>query len=275
MSESRSAFQKLEICINTINHAFIGIGTFYIIWYCINYGFDKSHTLHALLTSLGFGLLMAEGIMSMYNGNTFTLFMTRSQKTNIHWVLQATGGILGLIGFFLEVVQRAQAGKKVFHIWHARCGMYNINILSDNLHKSLFALSCSLSLHLSFSVRIQQIFLGLVAAIFLGLSILSGCSALFSGKLKSFLRPIFSKFFHNLFAIVSFVFGIVAMIIAYNTRSFARNYDPGNIRYVMIGLLSCILIFTLIGPLKTLFKHLGLVFRSRASDSKLENGNAE
>lgn len=123
LTEKRSALEMLEICINTLNHAFIGITTFYATWYCINYGFDQRHTLHVLLTSLGYHLLLAEGIMSMYNGNTFTLFMRRSQKTNIHWVLQATGGTLGLIGFFLEVVQRAQAGKKLFHIWHARFGM--------------------------------------------------------------------------------------------------------------------------------------------------------
>lgn len=122
--KQRTAFEIFEICLNTLNHAFIAITTFYISWYCINYGFDKAHTLHALLTSIAYQLLMAEGIMSMYNGNTFTLFMTRSQKTNIHWILQATGGTLGLIGFFLEIVQRLNAGKRIFHIWHARMGMF-------------------------------------------------------------------------------------------------------------------------------------------------------
>jgi hypothetical protein len=117
-----SALEKLEICFNTLNHGFIAICTFYSTWYCINYGFDRPHTIHVLLASLGYQLLMAEGILSMYSGNTFTLFTKRSQKTNIHWVLQATGGTLGLIAFFLEIVQRAQAGKRLFHIWHAKMG---------------------------------------------------------------------------------------------------------------------------------------------------------
>jgi hypothetical protein len=118
----RSALGKLEVCVNTLNHAFIAIATFYTFWYCINYGFDKDHTLHVFLASLGYILLMAEGIMSMYSGNTFTLFMTRSQKTNIHWILQAAGGSLGLSAFLLEIIQRLNAGKKIFHIWHARMG---------------------------------------------------------------------------------------------------------------------------------------------------------
>jgi hypothetical protein len=110
--------------------------------------------------------------------------------------------------------------------------------------------------------------------IFLLLSVLSGCSALFSDRLKRLLRPLFSKFFHNLFAVCCFVFGFVGMIIAYNTRSWARNYDPGNLRYVMIGLLSTILAITLIGPLKTCYKHLSIVFgRSSGEEEEKKRDN--
>lgn len=122
MSESRSFLHKLEICLNTLNHAFIAICTFYTSWYCINYGFDKSHTWHVIWCSFGFQLLMAEGIMAFYSGNTFTLFTSHNNKKWLHGLLQATGGTFGLIGFFLEVTQRLQAGKKIFHIWHAKMG---------------------------------------------------------------------------------------------------------------------------------------------------------
>jgi Eukaryotic cytochrome b561 len=122
--KAKTLLDKIDITLNTINHALIGIATFYSTWYCINYGFDKNHTFHVLLASLGYQLLMAEGILSMYKGNTFTLFSSRTEKTNIHWMLQATGGILGLSAFFLEVVQRLQAGKRIFHIWHAKMGKY-------------------------------------------------------------------------------------------------------------------------------------------------------
>lgn len=112
MTSQGSLLHKLEICLNTLNHAFIGICTFYNMWYFYNYGFDKAHTWHAFWCSIGFQLLMAEGILAFYSGNTFTLFASHSSKKWLHGALQATGGTFGLIGFFLEVVQRSQANKR-------------------------------------------------------------------------------------------------------------------------------------------------------------------
>jgi hypothetical protein len=122
MSETRSLWQKFEICLNTLNHALIAICAFYTFWYVNNYGFDKPHTWHVFWCATGFQLLMAEGILAMYSGNTFTLFATRTERKWLHGLLQATGGIFGLIGFFLEIIQRSQANKKLFHIWHAKFG---------------------------------------------------------------------------------------------------------------------------------------------------------
>ena len=122
MTESRNCLHKFEICLNTINHALIGCCVFYNMWYFFNYGFDKPHTWHVFWCSIGFQLLLTEGILAMYNGNSFTLFASRTNKKWLHGLLQATGGSFGLIGFFLEVVQRLQANKSLFHIWHAIIG---------------------------------------------------------------------------------------------------------------------------------------------------------
>lgn len=122
MVESRSFLQKLEICLNTLNHVCIGICAFYNIWYCVNYGFEKDHTWHVFCCSLGFQLLMAEGILTMYSGNSFTLFASFRNKKWVHALLQAAGGTLGLVGFSIEVSKRYAAGKALFHIWHARMG---------------------------------------------------------------------------------------------------------------------------------------------------------
>lgn len=59
------------------------------------------------------------------------------------------------------------------------------------------------------------------------------------------------------------------MIIAYNTRKFARNIDPGNMRYCMIGFLSAILVITLIGPLKAFYRHVN-VFINKSTEVKEE-----
>lgn len=125
-------------------------------------------------------------------------------------------------------------------------------------------------------------FVGLVAAIFLGLSVFSGIFALLPQSYKSYIRPVYVKCAHNLFAIVSFVSGFISMIIAYNTRNYVKRIDPGNMRYCMIAFLSTILAITLLGPIKAFFRHMGIFFRSPAASSeiiekdrsKTENGSA-
>lgn len=52
---------ELEIVINTINHAFIGVTTFYITWYSFNIGFTDRLTYHVWFTSVGnFYILLIE-----------------------------------------------------------------------------------------------------------------------------------------------------------------------------------------------------------------------
>lgn len=83
------------------------------------------------------------------------------------------------------------------------------------------------------------------------------------------------RFLHNLFAIVSFVAGFIAMIIAYNTRNFTRRMDPGNMRYCMIGFLCTILTITLIGPLKACFRYLGVMLKSPPSEIKITSKESD
>lgn len=112
--------------------------------------------------------------------------------------------------------------------------------------------------------------LGLIGVIFLVLSMLSGIVALFPMKLRKLLRPIFSKMYHNIFAITSFVFGMVSIIIGYNTRSPTKSIDPGNMNLAVIGLVAAVLAITLIGPLKTLYQSLRTFFPSDKSSRKSE-----
>ena len=122
MTESPGFWHKLEICLNTVNHVLIGCSVFYNMWYFINYGFDKNHTWHAFFCSTGFQLLMAEGILAMYSGNSFTLFATRTNKKWLHGLLQATGGVFGLTGFFIEVIKTYNNNEPLFSIWHSKMG---------------------------------------------------------------------------------------------------------------------------------------------------------
>lgn len=135
MAESKPGFlHKVELFLNTLNHALIGICAFYNIWYCINYGFDKNHTYHAFYCSIGFQLLMTEGILAMYSGNGYTVFWKRGSKKWVHALLQATGGTFGLIGFFIEVTKRYSEGKELFHIWHAKMGKLTNYLKTSSLN---------------------------------------------------------------------------------------------------------------------------------------------
>ncbi len=52
------------------------------------------------------------------------------------------------------------------------------------------------------------------------------------------------------------------MVIAYNTRRWARTNDPGNMRYCMIGFLTVILAILLIGPIRSFSRQVKILMRS-------------
>lgn len=119
--ETRSLSEIFEIFLNTLNHVFIGICMFYNFWYWNKIGYNI-FTLHEVFCSIGFHFLMTEGILTMYSGNTFTLFVARANKKWIHAFLQATGGLLGLVGYFIEINNQIQCNEPFFDKWHAIFG---------------------------------------------------------------------------------------------------------------------------------------------------------
>jgi cytochrome b-561 domain containing protein 2 len=121
-NHSKTSGEKLEIFINTLNHGLIASIAFYSSWYCIHKGISNTHSIHVILTALGYNLLMAEGFMTMYNANSLTIFATRREKTHIHWIMQFVGAVLSYIGFFIEVIRRWQRGRPLFRPWHGLLG---------------------------------------------------------------------------------------------------------------------------------------------------------
>lgn len=53
--------------VNTINHALILITAAYITWYSFKFGFQEATTWHAWYSTIGYQVLMTEGILAMYN----------------------------------------------------------------------------------------------------------------------------------------------------------------------------------------------------------------
>jgi hypothetical protein len=89
--------------------------------------------------------------------------------------------------------------------------------------------------------------------IFLTFSMVSGCSALFSWRLRKLLKPLFSKCAHNLLSLATFVTGMVSLIYIWIDSLWTRRYDPGQMRYYMAWLAGIITFLSIIGALKTLF----------------------
>jgi cytochrome b-561 domain-containing protein 2 len=115
-------WQKIEIFLNTVNHGLIAVTTFYLIWYCMHYQMFDLLNVHAWMTTIGYQLLMAEGIMSFYKANSFTFLSSRSEKTCIHWILEAVGGFMGLAGCIVYIYKREIDGKRHFKGAHSLYG---------------------------------------------------------------------------------------------------------------------------------------------------------
>ncbi|XP_053958940.1 uncharacterized protein LOC128863686 [Anastrepha ludens] len=95
--------ERLEILIWVLNQACIGFVTIYMFWICIYKGMGTME-LHAFLVTIGFSLLMAEGIMCHYNINPLTNGFRRKTKTTIHWLLLTLGGGCGVAGCLVMIV---------------------------------------------------------------------------------------------------------------------------------------------------------------------------
>ncbi|XP_039949505.1 uncharacterized protein LOC120767480 [Bactrocera tryoni] len=95
--------ERVEILIWVVNQACIGFVTIYMFWICIYQDMDTMQ-LHAFLVTIGFSLLMAEGIMCHYSINPLTNGFKRKAKTTIHWVLLTLGGGCGVAGCLVMIV---------------------------------------------------------------------------------------------------------------------------------------------------------------------------
>jgi len=114
---------SIEIFFNTINHGLIAITTFYLTWYCIKTGFAAMLTSHALISTIGYQVLMAEGIMVMYKQNSYTFRFDKAKRTTIHWILLYLGTVLAIAGLAIEYIYKNQQQREHFVSNHALWGI--------------------------------------------------------------------------------------------------------------------------------------------------------
>lgn len=229
---------NLEILLNTINHAIIAIITFYCTWYCIKAGFTSHLSLHTFISTIGYQILMAEGIMVMYKRNTYTfLVRSRETKSTIHWIMLAAGSLLAIAGTVVEYVWREQNHRSHGYVHHRHAWWGQAFYMLYKYVHSVY----------------RQYISGLVSLFCLLPTMLSGLFALLPQRFKRFLKPLFSKFTHNLFATIAFVTGMVSLAMGYTDLRWSKTYDPGEFRTYMAWFLGIVTVITMIGPVRTFF----------------------
>ena len=125
-SSKMFTWANCDIFLNNLNHALIAITTFYLTWLCVKAGITHHFSLHSIIATLGYQVLMAEGIMVMYKRNTYTMLIeSRECRTRIHYVLLGLGSILGIVGTLWEYIWRANNNRRHFVNRH---GLWGKNI---------------------------------------------------------------------------------------------------------------------------------------------------
>lgn len=107
-SRAPSRLQICEIIFNTLNHVMIGIVSVYMTWLSlVKIIIYFQFSMHVLLTTLGYQLLMTEAVLVYYANNSWTNLLRRTTKNHMHWVLQVLASALALIGIILELDRRS------------------------------------------------------------------------------------------------------------------------------------------------------------------------
>ena len=123
-STGLNLIEQIEVFINTVNHALIGITTFYISWYSFHVGFHEYQTYHAWFTTIAYQLFMSEGILALYNKNTYTMSINKkTYKIRIHWVLMSIAYGFAFYGMFFQIYKRQVTGRTHFHSSHGLTGI--------------------------------------------------------------------------------------------------------------------------------------------------------
>ncbi|XP_037959040.1 uncharacterized protein LOC119688431 [Teleopsis dalmanni] len=113
-----ATFNLLGSTLNLIDHLLIVMVTIAMSLVCFKLKLEKT-AFHAFVCTFGFVLLLAEGMMVRYNGNILLRSLHPDTKTTLHYVLQLTGGLLGILG----TLQKVYGKKKHFKSLHGKLGL--------------------------------------------------------------------------------------------------------------------------------------------------------
>lgn len=260
----------LSICFNIINHALITFVVTYMSLITIFCDLQAMHW-HAWSCTVGvrhkkilfewlyekrlnnihfqYQVLMLEGIMMFYSENVWSSQLSRPIKRCVHWIIQLIGSSLALSGVVVQFATTTNGPH--FHTIHST--------------------------------------FGLIATIFLLISMCSGVFALKSFSWRKFLKPALVKCFHYVIgsstvilgSFTSFYFvwqdvtiifsstsGLVALYFGYD-KKFMQAKSNENIRFYLKLIAVSTAIFSLIGAVQSIYRQVKTMSANRNWNFKL------
>lgn len=113
---------------NMLNHLLIGSVSLYATWRFYNNlrsGDFPEYQWHVWLSIIGYQLLMAEAILTLYSSNSWSFFHSTKTKRTLHWVIQVIGSICAISGTVILYPTR----RKHFYSIHGITGLVSLIIL--------------------------------------------------------------------------------------------------------------------------------------------------
>ncbi|KAI4459777.1 hypothetical protein MML48_6g00000728 [Holotrichia oblita] len=206
----RTLLEIVFECITVVVHI-LALGlTIFIIYLCFLDDSFNLRTWHVLLYTVGWTLLMTEGILTVVKENIFTKRLQQPTRVHIHWatLLLATELIIGGLGTI---------------VWN-RSRVIGSHFLTEHGISGILATVCAF------------------------VTVLNGVPALYSAQLRKIISPNINKLFHAFFGFVTVVAGAYATITGYYTGWF-RNRSSDTVIIVCFIITLALTLWCMVRPL--------------------------
>ncbi|KAK4883808.1 hypothetical protein RN001_000079 [Aquatica leii] len=175
--------QILQWVLNTIFHQCVAVLACYMIWIPIE-NYSKPFAWHVILCTLGIFPITAEALILFFPSNVWSQEIDRKQK---HWI----HAILISLGMIFEI-----AGVSI--------GIYSKSTNPNAVH-----------------FRSAHAILGLLAIIFIVLTVVCGLISFNSQKFKTWAPSVWLKLGHNILGQTTYIFCVIALCLGLFTNYFS------------------------------------------------------
>ncbi|XP_055300573.1 probable transmembrane reductase CYB561D1 [Sitodiplosis mosellana] len=169
------AIRAFQFLFNILNHICIVVVTIYVTWHCflmnLSDKFIVQYDMHVWLCTLGYQLMMAEAILTLYSSNCWSFFYAPKTKRTLHWLIQVIGSLMAIVGTTVFYSTR----QFHFQTTHSITGLISLIFAVVGCINGIAA------------INTQKVYK------------------------KYRIRPVVSKMFHKFIGIASFVLGMMSL----------------------------------------------------------------